>query len=314
MKITLDLTKLRADGRITQAEFDKLSQLAARETGSVAFNVLVGFGVVAVSGSVLALTPIPGTAISLGGVVSALGLSLVRFRSRQWWLLAQICLLVGAILFGGGVIKATEGSVPSFLLVATIFAAAGVIARSGLLVAGAVLALSSAIGARTGYLHATYFLGIQEPTATIVLFSLIALGAYQLSRRLPPEGERLALVAARTALFPVNVGFWIGSLWGDGLVWLRGPASNSPLAPPIIPRPAFVVAWALALVAVALWAVQANRRWTVNLAAIFGAIHFYTQWFERLGLNPGAVLIAGLVTLGFAFGVRALNEDRREVA
>ena len=87
--------------------------------------------------------------------------------------------------------------------------------------------LSSAVGARTGYLHAMYFLGIQEPTVTILLFSLIALGAYQLSRRLPADGERLALVAARTALFLVNFGFWIGSLWGDRLAWLRPSASNT---------------------------------------------------------------------------------------
>ena len=269
---------------------------------------------VAVSGGVLALAPTPSTAIGLGVVVSALGLWLVHLRSEQWWLLAQIALLVGAILFGGGVIKAAEGSVPAFLLVAAVFAAAGVIARSGLLVAGAVLALSSAVGARTGYLHATYFLGIQEPTVTIGLFSLIALGAYQLSWRLPADGERLALVAARTALFLVNFGFWIGSLWGDRLAWLRPSASNTRMASPIIPDMAFAVAWALALIGVAIWAVRANRRWTVNLAAMFGAIHFYTQWFERLGATPWAVVMAGLVTLAFAFGIRTLNRGWRDAA
>jgi hypothetical protein len=314
MKVTLDLTKLRDEGRITQAEFEKLSQLAARETGSLAVNILVGFGVVAVSGGVLALAPTPSTAIGLGVVVSAIGLLLVQLRSEQWWLLAQISLLVGAILFGGGVIKAAEGSVPAFLLVAAVFAAAGVMARSGLLVAGAVLALSSAVGARTGYLHAMYFLGIQEPTVTILLFSLIALGAYQLSRRLPADGERLALVAARTALFLINFGFWIGSLWGDSLAWLRPGAGNTRRAPPIIPDVAFAVAWALALIGVAIWAVRANRRWTVNLAAMFGAIHFYTQWFERLGATPGTVVVAGLVTLAFAFGIRTLNRGWRDAA
>jgi iron complex transport system permease protein len=312
MKVTLDLTKLRDEGRITQAEFDKLSQLAALETGSLAFNILVGFGVLAMSGGVLALVPTPVTAIGLGAGVSALGLWLVQLRSEQWWLLAQISLLVGAILFGGGVIKAAEGSVPAFLLVAAVFAAAGVIARSGLLVTGAVLALSSAVGARTGYLHATYFLGIQEPTVTIVLFSLIALRAYQLARRLPADGERLALVVARTALFLVNFGFWIGSLWGDQLAWLRQPATNTWTAPPIIPNPVFAVTWALALTGVAIWAVGANRRWVVNVAATFGAIHFYTQCFARLGANPVAFVMAGLLTLAFAFGMRTLNRDLQD--
>jgi iron complex transport system permease protein len=37
--------------------------------------------------------------------------------------------------------------------------------------------------ARTGYMHATYFLGIQEPAITIILFALMALAAYQASLR-----------------------------------------------------------------------------------------------------------------------------------
>jgi iron complex transport system permease protein len=32
--------------------------------------------------------------------------------------------------------------------------------------------------------------------------------------------------------------------------------------------------------------VQVNRRWLVNLVALFAGIHFYTQWFERLGATP----------------------------
>ena len=40
------------------------------------------------------------------------------------------------------------------------------------------------------------------------------------------------------------------------------------------------------------WAVKANRRWVINLVAVFGAIHFYTQWFERLGADPLSVLTA----------------------
>ena len=45
----------------------------------------------------------------------------------------------------------------------------------------------------------------------------------------------------------------------------------------------------------------------MNVVAVFGAIHFYSQWFERLGASPGSVLTAGGVALGFALGLRALN-------
>jgi hypothetical protein len=42
---------------------------------------------------------------------------------------------------------------------------------------------------------------------------------------------------------------------------------------------------------------QVNRRWLVNLIAVFAGIHFYTQWFERLGATPLSVLLGGLVML-----------------
>src|ERR1700730_12463078 len=68
----------------------------------------------------------------------------------------------------------------------------------------------------------------------------------------------------------------------------------------MVPPMAFIVGWAVALVAVAAWAVKAGRRWVVNLAAVFGTIHFYTQWFERLGATPGSGLIGGVLVVCLA--------------
>ncbi len=149
--------------------------------------------------------------------------------------------------------------------------------------------LGACLGAHAGYWHATYMLAIYEPLVTIVLFSLLALGAYYLSKSLAADYERLALTAARTSVFMVNFGFWIGSLWGDHLLLihalLRGDPSiqtnysdNSQMISPL----AFVIGWLVVLLGAAIWAVRENRRWVVNVAAVFGAIHFYTQWFERL--------------------------------
>ena len=63
----------------------------------------------------------------------------------------------------------------------------------------------------------------------------------------------------------------------------------------------------LALIAVGLWGVMSNRRWVVNAAAVFGAIHFYTQWFEYLGPNPLSVLGGGILLIGFGFALRWFN-------
>jgi hypothetical protein len=255
--------------------------------------------------------PTPVTAAIVGAAVFAFGLILVLGRSEQWGLLSQICLCVGALIFAGGVIVIDEGSLRALLLVTVVFTAAAVVARSGLLMVGAVLALASCIGASTHYWHATYELSITEPTLTVVLFSLLALVTYQLSKRLPPDYERLALMAARTSVFLVNFGFWVGSLWGDSLDWMpsgrEGAAANAGMAPLVLPPWLFSAAWAVALIATGIWATRMGLRWVVNVAAVFGAIHFYTQWFDRLGASPLSFLLGGLLMLAFALGLWKLN-------
>ena len=214
MKITLDLSKLVEEGKLTADEAARLRGLAAHDTGSLAINILVGFGVVAVSAGALALVPTPAAALVLGLVVFAIGLGLIIQRNEQWSLLAQVCVVLGALLGCGAVLILGNGTLSAMLIVTAALTAAAIIARSGLLMAGAVLALGACLGARAGYWHATYALAIYEPAVTVVLFSALALATYYASKRLAADYERLALVAARTSIFMVNFGFWIGSLWG----------------------------------------------------------------------------------------------------
>lgn len=305
MKVTLDLTRLLEEGKITRDEHDRLHRLGAAGTGSLAFNILLGFGVVAVSAGLIALVPNATTGIAIGLSVLGAGLGLYAARLHQWEVLAHICVLIGALALAGGVVVLTDASVWGFLGIAAGFTLAGIVARSGLLIVLAVLAFSSTLGARTGYMHATYFLGIEEPTLTILVFSALALGAYLLSRMVPRAFERLALQAARASILLVNFGFWIASLWGDSSERLGFQADES----------VYSILWAVALLAVGVWAARESRRWVVNIAAIFGAIHFYTQWFERLGANPLSVLLAGILALCFAVGLwhfnRALFDSRR---
>lgn len=308
MKVTLDLTKLLEEGRITREEHDRLAALASAGTGSLAFNILLGFGVIAVSAGAVALVPDPVTGIVLGALVLSAGIALYAGRVAQWEVLAHICTLVGTLGLAGGIVVQTEASVWAFLGITAGFAVLGVVARSGLLIVLAVLAFSSTLGARTGYEHATYFLGIEEPTLTIFVFGVLALVTYLASKTLPSAYERLALQAARTSVLLVNFGFWIGSLWGDVSERLQIAVGAWP----------FIILWAVGLIAIGVWGAWANRRWVVNVAAMFGAIHFYTQWFERLGASPGTVLLAGLLALGFAIGLwhfnRALFDSGRGAA
>ncbi|AVO45013.1 hypothetical protein [Phreatobacter cathodiphilus] len=309
MKITLDIGKLVEQGRLTPEEAARLQTLAAETTGSLAMNMLIGFGVVAVALGVMGLVPEPMVAVVLGAILGGVGLGFLLKGEQAWSVLAQIVVLAGALLLAGGVMFLTKGSVPALLAVTAIFAGAGIAARSGLLVALAVLALSATIGARTGYMHATYFLAIRQPAMTVLMFSGLAIAAYQASKVVRADLSRLAIIAARTALLLVNFGFWIGSLWGDRLTWFVEPASTSRYAP-VIPAFAFSVAWLVAIVGAGIWAARANRPWVLNLAAVFGAIHFYTQWFEKLGATPFTVLVAGITTLALAVGIWKYNQGK----
>ena len=318
MKITLDLSKLLEEGKITPADAERLKTLARHETGSLGINILIGFGVIAVSAGVLfflvaifqeSVVPVP----VVGALMFALGLLIVR-RYPDWDLLGQICLVVGALTFAGGLIYLDNGSLRSALAVTAIFAVAAVLARSSLMAALAVVSFAGCLGARTGYMHAMYSLSIQEPAVTIVLFTLLALALYLVSLRVAADYERIALSAARMSVVLVNFGFWIGSLWGDNLRLVRAvffnddTAKTARMGGAMIPDTVFVIGWALALLMVGIWGVRANRRWVVNVAAVFGAIHFYTQWFAYLGADPLSVMIGGILMLATAIALWRFNK------
>ena len=104
----------------------------------------------------------------------------------------------------------------------------------------------------TAYGHAMYMLAIRQPTVTVCVFSLLSLGAYHGSKLLPLDYQRLAIVFARTSLFVVNLGFWIGSLWGDSLWYQRDVWSCR--SGQVIPDWVFVFGWAVGLAATGIWA------------------------------------------------------------
>jgi iron complex transport system permease protein len=305
MKVTVDIDKLLREGRISPADHARLKSSAAADTGSLALNLLLGFGVIATAaGALVLLHSAPGSVV-LGVVMGAAGVSVSAQSPKTWGVLGSILLLVGSLLAAGGVLALTDGRTPGFMAVTALFLVAGVFARSGLLIALGTLALAHTVGAGTGYGHAMYVLVIQEPTVTVVLFTVLSWACYRWSLSLQPEFQRLALVSARTSLFLVNFGFWVGSLWGDtpgtGELGFGGRGSQT------IPDWAFAIAWAAALIGAGSWAARENRRWVVNLVAVFGAIHFYTQYFERLGASPGTILTAGLVAIGIALALFRYN-------
>ncbi len=293
MKVTLDLTDLVTRGEITKEEADRLARLGRQDTGSLGSNILLGFGTVAVALGGGFLFPTAQSVIVIGVILFVLGLALVLRRQVKWQLFSQICLTVGALGIVGGVSYLSDGNFLVNIALAVGLGLTAFIASSGLLIAIAILEFSIALGSGTAYFGGGYFFWAEQPTQTIVVLGVLAIALFLLSLNVRSSFERVAIIGARTAILMINLAFLVGSLFGDSrLGW---PASW------------FTIAWAVLLIGIGLWAVTANRRWVVNAAAVFGAIHFYTQWFEYLGPNPLSVLGGGILLIGFGFALRWFN-------
>lgn len=315
MKITLDLSKLQEEGKITAQEAERLKSLAAPGMSALGISILIGFGVVSVAASAVALVPVPATAIAIGVAVFAAGFAIAIMAAAQWHLLAQICLVIGALMFSGGVIAYGEGSLASL---ADGRGGAGrgcLVVRSNLLMVGAVMALAACW--RAHRLHACELFAGDGPAGRHHRVVRRA-GA----RRLPrlangrPRTTKASPSPPRAPLFCWSISdfAFVSFCRGYLLRLLRSLASGNPAIldeslarGAIIPAYVFSILWAVALLVVGVWGAKANRRWVVNVAAVFGAIYFYTQWFERLGANALSVLLGGLLMLAFGLALWTFN-------
>ncbi|MFI5363566.1 MAG: hypothetical protein ACHQ49_16490 [Elusimicrobiota bacterium] len=184
-------------------------------------------------------------------------------------------------------------------LLIIVIGAGAILADSGFLAGLCALQILTFLGnAGVLYTHAAYFVAIQEPAMTVLAFSGLAYAGFAVSETIPPKRQRVLIIFSRTCIFLVNAAFWVGSLWGCDLAGYR------------IAGWAFALGWAAALIAAGAWAAARDRRWVVNTIAVFGSIHFYTQWFERLGASPGSLLAAGAAALGILYGFREYNRAR----
>ncbi len=311
MKILIDIDELEKNGVVTPQLASALRSHAVRDTGSTAINMLLAFGAIAIAVGLLSLIPSSGFAAFFGVGFILLGWLVRKQYAAQWGKLASIWMITGALVLSGSVGVITNQPFKTPLIAAAILAFVSVIAESSLLIALVPLAIIAAIGGSTGYWHACYAISIKEPTLTIVLFSALAYGAWQLAKSQTGLYQSLAVVFARMCIILVNFGFWIGSLWGDtpGKIW-NDPSAMSYYshANQYIHEVVFIIGWAIALLLTGVWSAKHGRRFMVNTVAVFGAIHFYTQWFDHLGLHAISVIIAGVATVAFGLGLWSYNK------
>lgn len=288
MKVTLDLDALVKAGRITPEEAERLKGFAAADTGALGANILYALGATAVACGIAAFLPTLETLIALGTVLFGAGLFIRMQVMARLQLFAQIILVIGALSLCTGLGGLYGDNWPMRVALTVGLAGAAVLARSGLLAALAVFAFAMAITFDPEFWPPDHFIAV-----VIGALSGLVLALYLLSLRLPAEYERLAIIAMRVAIVLVNVAFFAGSLFGDERLGLNGTV--------------FSIAWALALLAFGGWAVFANRRWVVNSVAVFGAIHFFTQWFMVLGAQPLSILGGGVLLIVFGLALARFN-------
>ncbi|MEM6971380.1 MAG: hypothetical protein AAF577_01140 [Pseudomonadota bacterium] len=213
----------------------------------------------------------------------------------------------------------------AFADAALILAALGLLLDIRLLSALAVPALAG-IASAHGYGRGSYFLAILEPT--MVAVAMAALGAL-LAALAGRVGERLARharIAGLLAFVWANMALWVASIWGDkpGASFVRPRVDDFPdrerwltaLATwresgLQVPSELYAVIWAMLLLGIAIWAGLTGRRSVLNAALTFGAIHFYTQWFEAFQDAPLALVAAGIITIAGAWGTHRLNQRMR---
>ena len=300
MKVTLDIDQLLKDNRISQDEYSRLKQFASENTTSLALNIVLAFGIVAVAGGTIALFQSSGATAILGFVIAAVGGYVCAAKLSKWLLLGRILLPLGAMTCAGGIIAATDGHVEGFAAIAILFLIGAFAAQSGLLASLSAFAILSSLGGSTGYEHAGYYLCVEKPMLTVIVFSLLAAFSYLLALKLRPDYSRLATIFSRTAVVISNFGFWVGSLWGDG----NSSSGGSEWL--------FIIGWAVVILAIGILGAVRNLPWLINTAATFGAIHLYTQWFEHFHASPGSIIVAGIFAIVVAYALITYNRKMKK--
>ena len=84
MKITLNIKELLEEGKINNEEYEKLLSFSKNQTGSLALNLLIGFGIIMFCIGVITLTQAPSTALIMGLLTFLIGL-FIQFKGTKEW-------------------------------------------------------------------------------------------------------------------------------------------------------------------------------------------------------------------------------------
>ena len=306
-KVTLDLDALVRSGDLSAESARSLARLGtpSRLVGRLV-QVLYILGALGLAAGVLALKPDPATGLVLALAALAFAVWAKQSSADGIDLLGTAMAIAGTFGICGWIGLQFGEQAPGILingLATLIIIAAALYFNSLFLIAFVPLGLAAMIGSGTFYWHAAYGIFVQEPMLTVVLFALLSSVLLLLEPRLNGIRAKQAVIAARMSFIAMNMGFWVGSLWGDwpGEHFMRGSGDDNTPWEQVeawrqtafhIPDLAFALVWAL--VCAALIAALRKNRFVMNAAITFLAINAYTQYFERFGDSPVALIVGVL--------------------
>ncbi|MDK3018011.1 hypothetical protein [Pseudodonghicola flavimaris] len=306
-------------------------RLLANATAVIGAAMLVGggaFWLVQARGT-------PDAAAVLGVPVALLGYLCWRVGpSRLRFLTGWLCFL-GVAVHLAGLLAQPALIAPQWLVyhyAGVALVLCGLALDIRLITALSMLAFAAALSSRSFYATGAYAVAIYECTLTILQMGVLGGLCLWAMRRCPDRRARHAEILGRLAFIWLNMAFWIGSIWGDtvgatlwGPRWARfseipywqadaalqaefRTAREAFVASALhIPETVYAIAWAVLLAGTVIWAAMGARRALFNTAVTFGAIHLYTQYFERIDTTPGSIVIAGLIAIALAYATWRLN-------
>jgi len=268
----------------------------------------------------------------IAGAVLGLPMIAIGWVLYHWWphrlsIIGAWILLLGAVVHISGILSAESQFDLQWLAliyIGALMIACGTVLDLRLVTAAAIVPLAAALSSRAWYEHASYTVAIYEVTLTIFEMALICALSLIVARALRERLARHARIMGQLALIWMNVAFWIGSLWGDVVgLYLWGPRWTSAttytawheaidafkLRTLVVSPDLYAALWAIVIVLVGAWSAQTGRRAILNICVTFGAIHFYTQYFERLRTTPLAIAVAGLIAIVSALAFRRFSAD-----
>lgn len=262
---------------------------------------MVSIGMLVLIGGILALFPGAATALLLGLAALSLGFFLRQKKQTQseYLLLVHILAVLGNSLVTAAIILFFLKQLTWAVLIAAIISFSNAFIFSNALLMFTGLTFLAGFGSLFPDWQLAQENVFAQPTGHIFGFSaLLALGFFMPWAK---NYQNLRQAFFYGCLFFINLAFFIGTITGD--IWQFFAQDF------VIPDDLFSLLWTLLLALGIFLALSRKNQGLFNFFVAFASLHFYVEFFRRLGFSAETMILAGFLGLAFAFALARLNRQ-----